>query len=136
MKFTTRKMIQFHHCDPAGIVFYPQFFYILSEAKEEFLGHIGHPMHRMINEQRRGWPMVRLETDFKRPCRYGDRVEIDIELFKLGGSSMGLTYTLRGDEGERLVARSIIVLTDLDSGKPVAIPEAMRAALQPYLAAA
>ena len=60
MKFTTRKMIQFFHCDPAGIVFYPQYFTILSEAKEEFLIHIGHPMHRMINERRRGWPMVRL----------------------------------------------------------------------------
>src|SRR5512145_362567 len=48
VKFTTRKMIQFFHCDPAGIVFYPQYFYILSEAKEDFLMHIGHPMVRMI----------------------------------------------------------------------------------------
>ena len=28
VKFTTRKMIQFFHCDPAGIVFYPQYFTI------------------------------------------------------------------------------------------------------------
>ena len=73
MKFTTGKMIQFFHCDPAGIVFYPQYFYILSESKEELHAH-GHPMYRMINEQRRGWPMVRLETDFKRRSRYGDRI--------------------------------------------------------------
>ena len=57
---TSRRLIRFSHCDPAGIVFYPQFFYILSECKEEFLGHIGQPMHRMINAQRMGWPMVTL----------------------------------------------------------------------------
>ena len=136
MKFTTRRMIQFFHCDPAGIVFYPQYFYILSESKEEFLTHIGHPMHRMINEQRRGWPMVRLETDFKRRSRYGDQVEIDIELFKIGGSSLGVQYTVRGEDGERLFVKSTIVLTDLDSGKPVPIADDMRAALTPYLIAA
>jgi 4-hydroxybenzoyl-CoA thioesterase len=133
VKFTTHKMIQFFHCDPAGIVFYPQYFYILSESKEDFLMHIGHPMHRMINEQRRGWPMVRLETDFKRRSRYGDRIEVDIEVFKLGAASLGLQYTVRGDDGERLVAKSIIVLTDLDTGQPVPIPEDMRAALANYL---
>jgi 4-hydroxybenzoyl-CoA thioesterase len=133
MKFTAHRMIQFHHCDPAGIVFYPQFFYILSECKEEFLGQIGHPMHRMINEKRMGWPMVKLETDFRRPSRYGDQVDIDIEVFKLGGASLGLKYTLSGEDGERLVAKSVIVLTKLDTGKPVPIPEDMRAALEPYL---
>jgi 4-hydroxybenzoyl-CoA thioesterase len=87
----------------------------------------------MINEQRRGWPMVRLETDFKRRSRYGDRIEVDIEVFKLGGASLGLQYTVRGDDGERLFAKSIIVLTELDSGQAVPIPEDMRAALARYL---
>jgi 4-hydroxybenzoyl-CoA thioesterase len=133
MIFTARRMIQFHHCDPAGIVFYPQFFYILSEVKEEFLIHIGQPMHKMINEQRIGWPMVRLETDFKKPSRYGDQVEIDIQLFKLGGASIGLQYSLRGSEGERMLAKTIIVLTHLDTGRPVPMTEAIRSALKPYL---
>ena len=133
MKFITRKMIQFHHCDPAGIVFYPQYFYILHEAKEEFLAHVGHPMHRMVNVQRRGWPIVKLETAFMRPSRYGDPVDVEIGLSKLGSASVGLVYTLRGADGERLVARSVIVLTDLDTGKPVPMPDDLRAALAPYV---
>jgi 4-hydroxybenzoyl-CoA thioesterase len=133
LKFTTRKMIQFSHCDPAGIVFYPQFFYILSEAKEDFLIHIGHPQHHYINKLRKGWPMVRLETDFKIPSRYGDQIDVDIEVFKLGRTSLGLEYTIRGDDGERLVANSIIVLTNLDTGKPLPIPDDLRDALTPYL---
>jgi len=136
VKFTTSKMIQFSNCDPFGIVFYPQYFYILSEAKEDFLIHIGHPQHHYINKLRTGWPMVRLETDFKRPTRYGDRIDVEIEVFKLGDSSLGLEYTIRGDDGEeRLVTRSTIVLTDLDRGRPVPINDDLRAALAPYVKA-
>ena len=126
-------MIQFSNCDPAGIVFYPQYFYILSESKEDFLIHIGHPQHHYINTLRKGWPMVRLETDFKLPSRYGDWIDVDIEVFKLGSASLGLEYTIRGDYGERLVANSTIVLTHLDTGKPLPIPDDLRAALTPYL---
>lgn len=134
MKFTTRKMVQFSNCDPFGIVFYPQYFYILSEAKEDFLTHIGHAHHHYINDLHLGWPMVRLETDFKRPSKYGDQIDVDIEVFKLGASSLGLEYTIRGDDGEtRLVTRSVIVLTDMQNGRPVPIGDDLRAALAPYL---
>lgn len=133
MKFTAHKMIQFSNCDPAGIVFYPQFFYILSETKEDFLIRIGHPQHHYINKLRKGWPMVRLETDFKRPSRYGDQIDVDIEVFKLGRTSLGLKYTIRGDDGERLVAHSTIVLTHLDTGKTLPIPDDLRDALTPYV---
>ncbi|MDB5967509.1 MAG: thioesterase superfamily, partial [Polaromonas sp.] len=39
MIFSSKKLIRFHHCDPAGIVFYPQFFYLLHEMQEDFLMH-------------------------------------------------------------------------------------------------
>ncbi|MDX1410447.1 MAG: thioesterase family protein [Saprospiraceae bacterium] len=134
MKFTTRKLVQFSNCDPFGIVFYPQYFYILSDSKEDFLIHIGHPQHHYINNLRLGWPMVRLETDFKRPARYGDLIDVEIGVFKLGDSSLGLEYSIRGDDGElRLVTRSVIVLTDLESGRPVPIKDDLRAALMPYM---
>jgi 4-hydroxybenzoyl-CoA thioesterase len=127
-------MVQFSNCDPFGIVFYPQYFYILSEAKEDFLSHIGHPHHHYINDLRLGWPMVRLETDFKRPSKYGDQIDVEIAVFKLGGSSLGLEYTIRGDDGEeRLVTRSTIVLTDMQSARPVPIGDDLRAALAPYV---
>ena len=45
MKFTTQKRVRFHHCDPAGIVFYPQFYVLLHEVQEDFLAHIGFPEH-------------------------------------------------------------------------------------------
>ena len=61
MKFTTQKLIRFHHCDPAGIVFYPQYFYLLHEAQEDFLAHIGFPEHEMIAGGL-GVPIVDMKT--------------------------------------------------------------------------
>ncbi len=131
--YTARRMIQFAHCDPAGIVFYPRFFDICLDVKEEFMQHVGFPHHHSINVEKIGWPIVRLETDFKRPCRYADQIEIDIQLWRLGEASMGLLYRFRGDDGERLLVKSVIVRVDLKSNKPVTMSVPMRAAFGEYL---
>jgi 4-hydroxybenzoyl-CoA thioesterase len=132
---TSRRMIQFYHCDPAGIVYYPRFFDICSDVKEEFMMQIGFPHHDTINRLRIGWPIVRLETDFKAVSRYGDQLDIDIQLWRLGASSIGLQYRFRGDDGERLLVKSVLVYMSLDSHKPVTMSDEMRAAFAPYLIA-
>ena len=73
MKFTTQKQVRFHHCDPAGIVFYPQFFYLLHEVQEDFLNHIGFPEHVLIAGGA-GVPIVDLKTEFLGMCRHGDQL--------------------------------------------------------------
>lgn len=131
--YTARRMVQFGHCDPAGIVFYPRFFDMCLDVKEEFFEHIGFPHYHSINVERVGWPIVRLETDFKQVSRYGDRLEIDMQLWRLGEASLGLQYRFRGPDGERTFVRSVVVRMDLTTHKAVALSEPMRAAFADYL---
>jgi 4-hydroxybenzoyl-CoA thioesterase len=133
--YTARRMIQFAHCDPAGIVFYPRFFDICLDVKEEFMEHVGFAHHHSINVEKIGWPIVRLECDFKRPCRYADHIEIDLQLWRLGDASMGLQYRFRGPDGERLLVKSVIVRMDLQTQKPIVMTSDMRAAFGAYLIA-
>ena len=135
MTFTTDKEIRFHHCDPAGIVFYPQYFYLLSEAMEDFMAAAGKPQHEQINVLRRGWPIIKLDVDFLRMSRYGDRVAIDVVVRRIGGASLALDYLIRGAEGDRLKARSVVVHVDLDTDQAIPIPDDVRAAFLPYLVA-
>ncbi len=135
MTFTTDKEIRFHHCDPAGIVFYPQYFYLLSEAMEDFMAAAGKPQHEQINVLRRGWPIIKLDVDFLRMSRYGDRVAIDVVVRRIGGASLALDYLIRGPEGDRLKARSVVVHVDLDTDQAIPIPDDVRAAFLPYLVA-
>jgi 4-hydroxybenzoyl-CoA thioesterase len=130
--FTTEKQIRFQHCDPAGIVFYPQYFYLLSEAMEDFMAAAGKPQHQQITVDRRGWPIVKLDVDFVRMSRYGDRVAIDVYVRRIGGASLMLDYVVRGDDGDRLKASTTLVHVDLATDRAIAIPDDVRAAFGRY----
>ncbi|MES1978602.1 MAG: thioesterase family protein [Pseudomonadota bacterium] len=139
MIFVIERQIRFHHCDPAGIVFYPQFFYLLHEAKEDFLIHIGFPQHEMIRSGF-GTPIVDVKTSFLGMCRYGDEISISVSISKLGNSSLGMDYEIHSGGQPRdaagalkLKASSVLVYSGLTDGKPLRIPDALRAAMAPYL---
>ena len=132
MKFSTPKKIRFHHCDPAGIVFYPQFFYLLHEAQEDFFTHIGFAEHNMINAGR-GVPIANLKTQFLGMCRNGDDIVINLTLSKLGNSSIAMDYDIISEGQLRLRANGVVVYSTVPAGKPKRIPDDLRQALLPYL---
>jgi 4-hydroxybenzoyl-CoA thioesterase len=132
MIFTVDKQIRFHHCDPAGIVFYPQFYVLLHEAQEDFLAHIGFAEHRMI-ESGYGVPIVDMTTQFLGMCRNGDQITVSLSLTRLGNSSVGMRYRINRGETVALRARAVVVYSKLPDGKPVRIPDDLRQALLPYL---
>ncbi len=111
-------------------MFYPQYFYLLSEAMEDFMVAAGKPQHEQINVLRRGWPIIKLDVDFVRMSRYGDRVWIDVGVRRIGGASLSLDYVVRGDDGERLKASTTDV--SLETDRAIAIPDDVRAAFEPY----
>ncbi len=130
--FTIEKRILFQHCDPAGIVFYPQYFYLLSEAMEEFMLAAGKPQHELINVERRGWPIVKLDVDFVGMSRYGETISIDVMIRRIGGASMAIDYRIRGANGDRLRASTTIVHVDLETDKAIPISDDLREAFEPY----
>ena len=139
MKFTVQKRVRFHHCDPAGIVFYPQFFYLLHEVQEDFLAHIGFAEHVLI-EGGTGVPIVDLKTEFLGMCRNGELLTLTLELTRIGNSSLRMLYEIHGaapapgaTSALRLRAHGVVVYSQVPSGKPVRIPDDMRSALMPYL---
>ena len=139
MNFTTQKRVRFHHCDPAGIVFYPQFYVLLHEVQEDFLAHIGHPEHEMIASGY-GVPIVDMKTEFLGMCRHGDVLDITLSLTRIGGASLGMYYEIlaSAQDGQapaaiKLRANGVVVYSEIPCGKPVRIPDKLRHALQPYL---
>ena len=139
MNFTTQKRVRFHHCDPAGIVFYPQFYVLLHEVQEDFLAHIGHPEHEMIASGY-GVPIVDMKTEFLGMCRHGDVLTITLSLTRIGGASLGMYYEIlaSAQDGQapaaiKLRANGVVVYSEIPHGKSVRIPDDLRLALQPYL---
>ena len=139
MKFTVEKLVRFHHCDPAGIVFYPQFFYLLHEVQEDFLTHIGFPEHEMIHSGV-GVPIVDLKTEFLGMCRHGELLTITLALSRVGNASIGMHYEIFGaatgpETAQKLKLRAdgVVVYSQVPQGKPLALPADLRDALLPFL---
>jgi 4-hydroxybenzoyl-CoA thioesterase len=129
--FRRDRLIRFSDCDPAGIVFYPQYFVMFNGLVEDWVNEdlaIGY--QRLVIERRVGLPTVRLEVDFTAVSHLGDRVELALGVERLGGRSLTLALRCTGRDGSlRMKARQVLVTTSLDSHRAVDIPSDLRAAI-------
>ena len=132
MTFRQERTIHFSDCDPAGIVFYPQYFVMLNAHIEDWLTEgLGIDYYALVAERRIGLPTVRLEVDFVAVSRMGDRVALDLEIERVGGASLTLRRHITGIAGDpRITMRQVLVTTSLDTHRAIALPADLRAALQ------
>ena len=134
MIFETTRSVRFADCDPAGIVFFPQYLVMLNTLVEEWFDDgLGIAYAGLIGQRRTGLPTVRLEVDFTAISRHGDVLRQRVAVAGLGRSSLTLAVEFLGGDELRLRARQVLVCTSLLSHRPVPLPDDVRSALQPYL---
>jgi YbgC/YbaW family acyl-CoA thioester hydrolase len=74
--------------------------------------------------------LARAEIDFRRPARYGDVLDIRIGLAAIGRTSFTYEYEIADEAGSlAATAKSVLVMYDYVTEKPVPIPEEIRALL-------
>jgi 4-hydroxybenzoyl-CoA thioesterase len=129
--FRRERRIRFSDCDPAGIVFYPQYFVMLNGLVEDWVDDaLGIGYRRLVIERRVGLPTVRLEADFRVVSQLGDRVELVLAVERLGGRSLTLNLRCEGAGGElRMHVRQVLVTTSLLTHRAIDIPPDLRAAI-------
>lgn len=135
MNHFSEQTVRFAHCDPAGIVFFPQYLVMLNTLVEDWFDRgLGIPYAGLILQRRIGLPTVRLEVDFTAISRLGDVLVQRLALTHLGRSSMHLQVDFEGRDGQpRLRARQVLVCTSLDTHRPQALPDDVRAALAAFM---
>ncbi len=123
--------VEFNHCDPAGIVFYPRYFEMVNSVVENFFADVvGRSFAQMHNGAANGVPTVAIETSFQRPSRLGDKVLFSLKIEKIGGSSLRVLVEGWGPDGLRLTVRMTVAWIDRMKAAPW--PKEMRAALERY----
>ena len=133
MKFSTTRTVRFADCDPAGIVFFPQYLVMLNTLVEQWFDEgLGVPYAALIGARRTGLPTVRLELDFTAVSRHGEHLRQVLAVEKMGRSSLALMIEFHGTE-LRLRARQVLVCTSLLTHRPVPLPDDVRDAMRPYL---
>lgn len=126
--------IEFGDCDPAGIVYFPNYYRFFDNAT-------AHLVSAALGMNKRQWtarhgiagiPVVDIRTSFKTPSRFGDRVRIESRIVKLGRSSFAVAHRLTngdaaGVEGEET---RVWIGRAGDELKPMPIPDEVRALLE------
>jgi 4-hydroxybenzoyl-CoA thioesterase len=134
MNFDTARTVRFADCDPAGIVFFPQYLVMLNTLVEEWFDDgLRFPYAGVIGARRLGLPTVRLEVDFTAVSRHGDRLRQQLAVRKIGRSSLALQVEFFGGEELRLRARQVLVCTSLDNHRPLPLPDDIRSAMLPFV---
>jgi 4-hydroxybenzoyl-CoA thioesterase len=113
---TTRVEIQFGDCDPAGIVYYPNYFRFFDNATAALLSAAFGMNKRSWLEAHgiAGIPMVDTGARFTKPSRFGDVVEIVSAITDLGRSSFSVRHVLSngGDVAVEATEKRVWVTKD------------------------
>jgi len=136
MAYSVTYPIRFADVDHAKILYYPNFLNYFHTAFEDFFEHAcKFAYHRVLNEHRIGFPSVHVEVDFKEPLRFGDHVEITIDVVKIGGKSVTWGYVgTRAETGIECVTGTIVTaVMSMDTYRAVELPKQYREWFEAHL---
>jgi acyl-CoA thioester hydrolase len=161
--FHTRRIVEFRDTDAAGIAHFSSYFFWMESAEHEFLRHVGlkvvdeepadaaaivadtvapqKPSGASSEQDSHGgqlvvsWPRVSVACDYTAALRFGESVDIDVAVEKIGTASV--TYRFRFHHGSLEVAtgRVVAVRCLMRSGRkplPIRISSHILDRLGPY----
>jgi 4-hydroxybenzoyl-CoA thioesterase len=125
--------VSFGDCDPAGIVFFPNFSRWMDSASHHYFQQCGLPPWHSMPELPRciGGPLLEIHTRFHVSATYGEALQVYTTVDEWRGKVFIQHHrVLRGDtlicEGRE--TRALCVLRDDGRPKAVLVPEFIRAA--------
>ncbi len=87
--------IEWGQCDPAGIVFYPQYLIIFDSCTGWLFERSGlTPSEMRKKYQIVGMPIVEVGARFVKPCRFDDEIVVESEVSEWGRSSFTVRHRI------------------------------------------
>ncbi|HEY7165319.1 MAG TPA: hotdog domain-containing protein [Candidatus Binatia bacterium] len=87
--------IEWGQCDPAGIVFYPQYLIIIDTSTGWLFERTGLTPSAMRKKYGIvGLPVVEIGVEFKAPCRFDDEVVVESEVGEWGRTSFTVRHRI------------------------------------------
>lgn len=134
--FTVSRDIRFSDSDPAGIVFFSEYFRMFNDLFEDWLiTCLGINFSEEFLVKDRMFPLVHVEVDFQKARRMGQNINLSLLLTKLGRSS--IHYDILGHDKSKpiLHGKFITCIASKKTMKTVTIPKRYRKLMQGYMQA-
>lgn len=124
--------VRFSDSDPAGVLYFPRFLDHFHEVFEDWFDEdLKMPYRWVLEDTHVGFPTVHVDCDYRGPFRFGERMEVELDVTRVGERSFTCTYRARavGEEEVRVEARVVTAVVDLKNFVAIDIPPALRRAL-------
>lgn len=101
-----RFRVEWAHCDPAGIIFNPNYYIWMDSGTHALLQAAGFDLIGKTHEDDlfRGCPLVASNMEFKAPLYFGDIAVLTSRVEKFGNTSFVVAHEFRRDDEPRPVA--------------------------------
>jgi len=134
MAFRTPIKVCFADIDNAGIVYYPRFLHYFHLAMEEFFAQaLGIDYADVLHKKNLSFPTVHVECDFRRRLRYGDRIDMEVRVIRIGRSSITWGYNgyrVGDPEGVIVEGANVTVCVKTDTFEKTDVPDWLRQGLE------
>ncbi len=131
---TTDVIVQFHDCDPMGVVWHGHYFKYFEVARCALLQRFDYDYPQM-SASGFFWPLIDAQVRYIGTARYGDVLRVSAALTEWE-NRLRIDYLIRHrDSGKRLTkGHSIQVAVAIASGEmQLASPPVLRQKLEPFL---
>ena len=111
--------VDWSDCDPAGIVFYPQFFRMMNTGTHKLFASAGLPFHELTQRYGTvGTPLLDVQSTFRSPARFGDRIRLESTVVEWRDKTFVVRHVMM--HGERILfeAREIRAWVAADAAAP------------------
>ena len=121
--------VRYAECDQQGVAFHGHYLTWADEAATALMTARGMP-YVALRARGLDTSVVASTLSWSSPARWGDRVDVDGVVERLGRTSFTFTLTIRVDERACCEVSTTYVLVD-DEGRPAPLPEDLRQAWAP-----
>ena len=137
--FAYRRRVSFHETDAAGIMHFSNVLRLFEEAEHAFFRHLGTSVFQPESDgSYLSFPRVTVGSEFLRPLRFEQEVDIQVHVQALGRTSITWGFAVVDTQGETAARGTMKVVcsrhdSHTDGLRPVPVPEGLRSVLTPYV---
>jgi acyl-CoA thioester hydrolase len=119
--------VAFGDTDASGWLHFPNIFRYVEAAEHALLKS----REILVFERTQGgWPRVKVSCDYKRPLRFGARIEVQLAIARISASSVTWSFEILTSAGETAAFGSMTTVRVDHEAHPQLISAAERAALE------
>ena len=89
-----RRRVQYYETDGMGIVHHANYIHWMEEARIDFMDQLGYPYAQMEAEGVAS-PVRAMQCAYKKPCAFGDSVDIAVSVRAFNGVVLTIGYEMR-----------------------------------------